>query len=101
QCCGGELMLVSPSQQCRQLLQQMGLEGVFSIVTTDERSEQTWTELPPEPRDPCVFQRNIFQAHQELAALPGCAGETFRAVTETIRKDLEKKETQQELKSNS
>ncbi len=87
------LTLVSPSEQCCRLLRQMGLDGVFTIATTDEPDDQDWTDLVPEPRDRGSFQRNIFQAHQELANLPGCVGETFRAVTETIRRDIETKET--------
>jgi anti-sigma B factor antagonist len=94
QCNCGELVLLSPSQQCCRLLHQMGLDGVFSVVMTEETCDQDWSELPAAPRDVGTFQRNIFQAHEELAALPGCVGEKFRAVTDTIRKDLERKEIQ-------
>src|SRR4051812_29955311 len=34
--CGGDLALVAPSTPCRDLLRQMGLDRVLSVVTTDE-----------------------------------------------------------------
>jgi|ERR1051326_628639 anti-anti-sigma factor len=88
----GELVLISPSQQCQRLLQQMGLDGVFLIVTAEEPHDEAWTELPTEPRDPSVFRRSVFQAHQELATLPGCVGDQFRAITDKIGKELKEQQ---------
>jgi anti-sigma B factor antagonist len=93
-CEHGELALISPSQQCQRLLHQMGLDGVFFVMNAPEAGEQTWTELPAEPRDPCTFRRSVFQAHQELASLPGCVGDTFRQVTDTISKELQQQDAQ-------
>ena len=61
------------------LLQQMGVTGVLPILDAEEASPSSWTALTKEPEDKQRFQRNVIEAHEELAALPGAAGEPFRA----------------------
>src|SRR5262245_52254296 len=43
--------LISPSPQCRRLLQQMGLEKIFAIVDVEELTPDVWTELKSGPGD--------------------------------------------------
>jgi anti-sigma B factor antagonist len=89
--CGGEFGLVSPSPQCACLLQQMGVMDVFHVLTMEESAPPAWTILTREPEDKKCLERNVIQAHEELASLPGAAGEPFRAVVRCLAKDAEKK----------
>jgi len=84
----GMFMLISPSPQCCQLLQQMKLDEIFPVVTTDELTASAWTELTNEPEDREAFKRNVVQAHQELAHVEGPAGETFRELATSLAKEL-------------
>ena len=47
-------------------------------------AEVSWTELCSEPADLPSFKRNVAQAHEELANLPGAAGEQFKAVSRCL-----------------
>jgi hypothetical protein len=48
--------------------------------------------LTKEPEDKQRLQRNVnvIEVHEELAALPGAAGEPFRAVVRCLAKDVDK-----------
>jgi anti-anti-sigma factor len=85
----GQLALVEPSPQCCRLLEQMGLAGVFPTVPLEETDEGEGTELMEDLQDVTGFKRNVLQAHEELAALPGPAGEQFRAVVRCLAQDPE------------
>jgi anti-anti-sigma factor len=81
---GGDFALVCPSPECDQLLQKMGMEGLFCTVTAEESAATTWTEIGSEGEDIQTAQRNVVQAHLELASLPGPAGEPFRTVARCL-----------------
>jgi anti-anti-sigma factor len=78
--CGGEMILITPSEACCRILQQMGLLDVLTMQTVESDPTIKWSELAPEVPDAGSFKRTITQAHQELASLPGAAGEQFKAV---------------------
>jgi anti-anti-sigma factor len=80
---GCTLTLLSPSPACGKLLYQMGLNTVFRTEPCDEGAITSWSELPAEG-DVNAFKRNVAQAHEELANLPGPAGEQFRAVARCL-----------------
>jgi anti-anti-sigma factor len=82
------LVLISPSASCVRLLQQMGLNAVFRTETAEDGAV-TWSELPAEPADVGSLKRNVAQAHEELANLPGPAGEQFRAVARCLAQAAE------------
>ncbi|HJY82173.1 MAG TPA: STAS domain-containing protein [Candidatus Binatia bacterium] len=84
----GTLALISPSPQCRRLLQQMGLEKIFAVVDAEEGAPNIWTELKSGPEDLTAFKRNVVQAHQELGRLEGPAGETFRTLATELAQEL-------------
>jgi anti-anti-sigma factor len=86
----GQFILVSPSAECCRLLKQMGVEDCLPAVTAPEAAGD-WTELPCEPEDVDTFNRNVIQAHQELANLGGPAGEAFQAVARCLAKDCQGK----------
>ncbi len=84
----GRFALISPAPQCRQLLQQMGLEKIFPMVDREELPVSVWKNLPSGPEDMLAFKRNVVQAHQELGRLEGPAGETFRELADQLAQEL-------------
>jgi hypothetical protein len=82
----GSLVLLAPSPGCSKLLHQMGLDTFIPTEQNcpDDIDSLPWADLPAEPHDVGSFQRNVVQAHEELANLPGPAGEQFRAVARCL-----------------
>jgi anti-anti-sigma factor len=78
--CKGELLLITPSEACCRILQQMGLIDVLAMQSVEVDTSAVWSELVTEAPDAGTFKRTIAQAHEELANLPGSAGEQFKAV---------------------
>jgi anti-anti-sigma factor len=85
----GDFALVCPSCECDRLFQQMGLEGVFPIVASEDLTSPCWTELKGGADDMQAFKRNVVEAHEELARLEGPAGEPFRAVVRCLAQEAE------------
>lgn len=85
----GELVLVAPSPRCCQVLEQMGLTGVFPTATTEEPDTAGWADLGAGREDDGACKRNIVEAHRELAALPGPTGEVFRSVMRCLADEPE------------
>jgi anti-anti-sigma regulatory factor len=85
----GKLTLVSPSPACCKVLHQMGLTAIFRTETVDEGADLPWADLPAAGADPGSVKRNVAQAHEELANLPGPAGEPFRAVVRCMAQAAE------------
>jgi anti-anti-sigma factor len=83
----GEVALVCPSPQCGRILEGMGLADVFPAVSAEEAEVSDCTELIEDMQDVKGFKRNVIQAHEELASLPGPAGEQFRAVVRCLAQD--------------
>lgn len=73
-----EFTLLAPSPACDRILQGMGLGEVFQVQPADPLPEGDWTELSCDLNDLSSFKRTIVQAHEELARLPGPAGEQFQ-----------------------
>jgi anti-sigma B factor antagonist len=92
---GSELILIAPSLPCTRILQQMGLADVFPPQAVEVNPDAVWTELANEGNDPNSFKRNVAQAHEELASLPGPAGEQFKAVVRCMAKAETEKPTNQ------
>jgi anti-anti-sigma factor len=91
----GDFNLVCPSPQCGAILDQMGLTGVFPLTTADELPAAACAELPGDLQDACAFKRNVLQAHQELASLPGPAGDQFRDMMRCLANDPEARRLRQ------
>lgn len=80
----GQLTLVMPSVPCNRILNQMGLGDVIPQESVEVDPVPAWSELPPAGEDPALFKRTVTQAHEELAKLPGQAGEQFQAVVRCL-----------------
>lgn len=86
------LRLISPTKPCLDALEQMGVLSLFNTSTFEEDVDgSTWNEMGIELEDDAGFRRNILQAHEELAKVPGPCSEAFRAVVRCMEKDLENK----------
>jgi hypothetical protein len=75
----GQFALLSPSCQCRQVLQQMGVENIFPVALEDPAPCE-WCDLRVDSCDTNSFRHNVVDAHCELATLDGPAGAAFREV---------------------
>lgn len=90
---GGEkVVLVGPSPKCREALTRMGAHRLFPIVE-EESSEDTlvWTNLECDTQDrgSIEYQKQVVEAHRELADTPGDLGEKYRPVAEMIEQEFE------------
>jgi len=81
------LTLVAPSTACAKIFHDMGMNDLFRVVSeptvplpSEMSTSTSWTELSLQSVDPIAQRRNIIEAHEHLAALPGEAGEQFQAV---------------------
>jgi anti-anti-sigma factor len=90
----GEMTLIAPSPSCCRILQQMGLNEVLPTQAAEGEQSAGWTELGNEA-DPGSFKRNVVQAHEELANLPGPAGEQFKAVVRCMAQADKEKQANQ------
>jgi anti-sigma B factor antagonist len=86
-CRGCRFLLISPSTNCCRLFQQMGIEEVFATEAAAEPEPIAWTDLACEREDACLFNRNVVQAHQELADLGGKAGAVFGEVARKLARE--------------
>ncbi len=87
---GGNLTLITPSAPCSRILHEMGLGDVLPARAEEPDPEAKWTELVCNPDTSGMFRANLTQAHQELANLPGPAGEQFKAAVRCLT-DAEQK----------
>jgi anti-anti-sigma factor len=91
----GSFALASVSPQCQRLLRQMGLDKFYTVLTVEELPPEAWQEMAGDPCDAGTFQGNEVQAHEELANLPGPAGDPFREVVRCMAKDAEARRARQ------
>lgn len=85
-------MLVGPSQKCLEALQRMGAHRLFPIVTDDlPDADVDWKNLEGENqgRETFAFQKQVVEAHRELADTPGTLGDKYRPVAEMIEQEFE------------
>jgi anti-sigma B factor antagonist len=79
----GDFSVVSPSATSRRVLKQMGVEMVCPVCDAEEPAGP-WLQVDSSPDDGETFKCQVLQAHEELAELPGPAGETFRAMVRCL-----------------
>ncbi len=96
----GKFALLSPSPQCCRLLQQMGVDKVFPILSREESTTGAWAGLTSESQDLTAFKRNVVQAHQELARLEGPAGVPFHELAGDLARELESEERERQHGKN-
>ncbi len=79
----GHLTLIAPSLACSRILDQMGLTDILPAQADPLDPQAGWTDVG-DAADPGALKRNVVQAHEELASLPGPAGEQFKAVVRCL-----------------
>lgn len=84
---GGRLALSCPSQACRDELRQMGLDRALPVVEEPGPPAEQMQALDTDGGDLELFKRNLVEAHQELARLPGPSGATFREVAARLTQE--------------
>jgi anti-anti-sigma factor len=84
----GQFVLLAPSPACVRLFHEMGLDEMFAVESGPEIAAEGWTELHEEAEIP-ELRDNMVEAHRELAKLDGAAGEPFRAMVESLDKELQ------------
>ncbi len=97
----GEFALVSPSANCRQLMEKMQLMRVFSVVDLDELPVYLWSDLPADVDDSECFDRAVVEAHQELAATPGAPNAMFAELAKRLMQEWKAKRTRGEANEQS
>jgi anti-anti-sigma factor len=88
---GGRFALISPSPACQDELRQMGLDQVLPMVEAPEPPAEQMQALDTGESDLELFRRNLMEAHQELAHLPGPSGTPFREVAALLTQDWQAK----------
>jgi anti-anti-sigma regulatory factor len=88
----GGFVLVSPSRQAGCILEQMGVDEILAVIEADEPSDDRWEELGAGNEDMNNVKANVSQAHEELAQLPGPAGQIFRNVMRCLSRAEEQDE---------
>lgn len=78
--------VLAPSDACERSFEQMGLTDVLETEPAAPLPADGWVELSCEVNDLTLFKRNIEQAHEELAKLPGPAGEQFQQAVRVLKK---------------
>jgi anti-anti-sigma factor len=84
---GRKFALVCPSPGCCRLFRQVGVEDIFASEAADEPGDEGWTDLGGEREDAGEFNRNVVQAHEQLADLGGPAAEAFGQVARQLRRE--------------
>lgn len=85
----GQVRLGAVSASCLQLLQQMGVESLFPPVNEKTPPNEQWLDLEGGGPEACALQRNVIQAHQELASMDGKIGDTFRPVAQCLAREMD------------
>lgn len=80
----GRLTIVAPSAACARILRDLGLHDVLPTDAAAPPADAPWQELVCAPDDVAAFKRNIKQAHEELATLPGLVGKQFEQVVQCM-----------------
>lgn len=84
----GTFALVAPSPPCAQVLRQMHLLEILNVLPQADTGTTGWTTLPLEPDGQTAVIGQVVQAHQELAALPGEVGQSFRGIAEELSAEM-------------
>lgn len=88
---GGEsVVLVMPAESCHQALKRMGGHLLFPIVTTDPPDESEWTMIAGQgaDRESYAFQRQVIDAHSQLAAVPGPLGDLYGPIARMAEQEF-------------
>jgi anti-anti-sigma factor len=85
---GGRFTITALSSQCADILHHNALDRVLHIAAGEAPLDGPWSALPSRAPTAELFKRNVVQAHQELAALPGEAGAPYRKVAARLSEEM-------------
>jgi anti-anti-sigma factor len=80
--------LLSPSEPCTRLLEQMGLQDLLTTEAAAASDAEDWVTLPVEEDDLPALRGTMFAAHKELSQVqgPGCA--PFRDMVRCLEREM-------------
>lgn len=80
------LDVVSPSVQCRKLLQDNKLDRILSIVDREEPAPEVWQEHTVDPqRTEAGFQETVVTAHERIVECDTPLSDRYRDVVKQFR----------------
>lgn len=82
-------VLVCPSASCQHVFDTMGLGAFFSVLHCEELPDHVWEELDITTDDRVCLKFNVCESHQELVNVGGRTAAPFRAVAETMQRELD------------
>jgi anti-anti-sigma regulatory factor len=81
--------LLCPSASCQRALDSLGLGNRFAVIHCDELPSHAWSEVDVTTEDRLCLKYNVCDSHQELVNVGGRTAEPFRAVAETMQRELD------------
>ena len=81
--------LLDPSAPCQRVLDSLGLGCRFPVVLGEELPAHVWEELDVTQEDRACLKYNVCDSHQELVNVGGRTAEPFRAVAESLKRELD------------
>ncbi len=95
------ILISEPSRYCEEVLQNMGLLKVFTIIQDmPDISEMHLTELEMRDMDRLENAILMFQAHEELSNVNEENKQQFKLVTETLKKEIQKEKEKKKRKDS-
>jgi anti-anti-sigma factor len=92
------ILLTSPSGYCHEVLEQMGLLKVFTIIDFPETEDIKLASLEMQDMDRLESAILMYQAHEELSGINENNKKQFSVVTKMLKKEIEKEIGKKEKK---
>lgn len=80
--------LVCPSPPCQRVLDGLGLSACFPISQTDEPTDD-WCEADLAGEDRTCLKYCVVESHQHLVDCGGKTAAPFRAIVDTLRREMD------------
>lgn len=91
---GKSVVLVTPAEACHQALKRMGAHLLFPIREESPPAEADWKLISDEAADRASdeFQRQVVEAHSQLAAVPGPLGELYAPIARMAEREFQSRQ---------
>jgi len=86
--CGHQAIIISTNRDINTLLESVGFDQVFTILTDTDVSGNDLQPLPEHHGDPKAFAQLVLDAHRELAALNEQNRAAFKSVISALEGEV-------------